>query len=137
MPDRPRLTLRRAAIAVALICVLAASYLVSLSLFETEERAVAQARVGLYRQMLDDQLSRFSHLPDVLAETEAVARAARGEDRDGLNRHLERVAQSAGLEAIYLLDPTGLTVAASNHAATFSIPCAASPVLLASGPVRS
>ncbi len=43
--------------------------------------------------------------------------AAAGVDRDGLNRRLADFAARADLEAIYLMDLSGLTVAASNYGA--------------------
>ncbi|MEM7439378.1 MAG: ATP-binding protein [Pseudomonadota bacterium] len=108
--------LRRAGIVAVPILALAASYLVSFQVFDAQERTAALARAGLFQRMLGDQLSRFEHLPSVLAEDPVVQAAlATGADRSALNARFAEFARSAALDAIYLLDKDGLTIAASNH----------------------
>ena len=64
--------------------------------------------------MVADALSRFDHLPLVLSRDPFVIAGARGDGLEDLNRRLQDFAVSAGLEAIYLLNREGLTVASSN-----------------------
>ena len=53
-------------------------------------------------------LASHSELPDLLQHPEDPAR------RDAVNRRLERLAQATHVFAIYLIAPSGVTVAASN-----------------------
>jgi len=84
--------------------------------FQSEESAKAEGRLSLYRSSVIAELERFSHLTYVLARDAAVIATAKGQDTGVLNARLERFAAKAGLDAIYLMDTTGRTVAASNHA---------------------
>lgn len=97
------------------VMAIVALYMVSASTFKTIEVQRAQNRLTLYRSTLLNALEQFQHLPFVLAQDPLVIKAAAGADRDKLNVRLEAFARRAGLEAIYLLDTTGLTVSASNH----------------------
>ncbi|WP_233440407.1 sensor histidine kinase [Modicisalibacter coralii] len=83
-----------------------------------ESRRHAEARLALYTSSLDGALERFTYLPDLLARQPLVrgALADRPAVIRRVNRHLERVAERSGAEAIYLMDRRGLTLAASNHA---------------------
>ncbi|WP_227010755.1 sensor histidine kinase [Pelagibius marinus] len=111
-------TARRYWGAVALAGLLVAAlplFLVSRSYFETLELQRAQSRVSLYRSTLVNALERYQHLPFVLAHDPFVIAAAEGRGREALNRRLAAFAAEARLDAIYLMDTTGLTVAASNH----------------------
>lgn len=89
----------------------------SSAFFRTEEVNKAQARLSLYRGLLVAEVERFAHLTFVLARDPNVQRAALGGNRDALNARLEAFAAQAGLEAIYLMDLDGLTIAASNAGA--------------------
>ncbi|WP_050532139.1 ATP-binding protein [Pseudaestuariivita atlantica] len=66
-------------------------------------------------------MRRFAHLPFVLAQDGALAAALGGTRLDEVRARLEGAAAQAGVDAIFLMDRTGLTIAASNHAsaATF------------------
>lgn len=88
--------------------------------FVSEERAEAAGRLSLYQSTVTAELERFRHLTHVLSRDPFVIRAAGGAARDVLNGRLEAFASEAGLDAIYLMDMTGLTIAASNHAAPTS-----------------
>jgi len=90
-------------------------FVLSYSYFKSEELQRAQSRVSLYRSTLVNALERYQHLPFILAQDPTVIAAATGSDRDALNRRLEDFVAQTDLDAIYLMDPTGLTVAASNH----------------------
>jgi len=104
---------------VGVVAVLAAAALFTLSFsyFKNAELQRAQNRASLYLSTLVNALERFQYLPFVLAQDPFVISAAAGVDRDGLNRRFAEFAARADLEAIYLMDTSGLTVAASNHAA--------------------
>jgi len=113
------MTRRTRTLIFGLLAVLAAGvalYSVTFAYFRAEEVAKAQARLSLFRGSLVAEVERFEHLTAVLSADPFVIRAARGSGREALNTRLESFADLAGLEAIYLLTPEGLTVAASNHA---------------------
>ncbi len=90
-------------------------YYLSSSYFRGEEVQKAQNRASLYRSTLLGELERFQHLPFILAQDPFVIAAAAGNDREGLSRRLLEFANSANLDAIYLMDLNGLTIAASNY----------------------
>lgn len=103
-------------IGVVLILATAVSlFILSRSYFESLELQRAESRVTLYRSTLINALERYRHLPFILARDPRVVAAAAGAGRDGLNVRLSDFAREADLEAIYLMDRSGLTVAASNH----------------------
>lgn len=68
---------------------------------------------------LTGSLRRFEALPGLIAERPDLARALRepsnGDVIDRVNDALHRTAEEVGLSDIFLIDPTGLTIAASNH----------------------
>ncbi len=103
--------------AVAGLALVALVFAGSYSWFRNAELARAESRAQLYQSTLVAALERFQHLPFILAQDRAVVRAAAGTGRDALNERLAEFAALAQLEAIYLMDTSGLTVAASNHAA--------------------
>ncbi len=89
---------------------------VSYGYFVSEELAKAQGRLTLYQSTVNAEFERFSHLTHVLSRDTFVIATAQGEATQELNLRLEGFANQAGLDAIYLMDATGLTIAASNHA---------------------
>jgi two-component system, NtrC family, C4-dicarboxylate transport sensor histidine kinase DctB len=101
------------------ICVPAAIgiFYLSASFYKNEEIRRAENRVSLYRSTLVGALERFQHLPFILSQDPYVIAAAGGGDRAGLSERLAEFAAQANLDAIYLMDPSGLTVAASNYGA--------------------
>jgi len=108
-----RLTLRVLAVSAAL-GVAAGVFLVSLGFFRSGEQAKAEGRLSLYRSMVVSEIERFSHLTYVLARDGHVIETAAGRAPDTLNRRLAAFAGKSGLDAIYLMRPDGLTIAASN-----------------------
>jgi two-component system C4-dicarboxylate transport sensor histidine kinase DctB len=108
-----RLTLRVLAVAMALGVVLGV-FLVSLGFFRSEERAKAEGRLSLYRSMVVSEIERFSHLTYVLARDGHVIDTAAGRAPVALDRRLAAFAEKSGLDAIYLMRPDGVTIAASN-----------------------
>ena len=86
----------------------------SFSYFKAQEIDKAAARMTLYRSTLEAELRHFVHLPFLLSLDPFVARALAGGATDELDHRLARFAQSAGVDAMYLMDDEGLTIAASN-----------------------
>ncbi len=97
------------------IAIAAGIFRVSHSYFVSEELAKAEGRLSLFRAAVDAEFNRFSHLTFVLSRDPIVIDTAMGQDTDALNMRLRGFADQAGLEAIYLMDQNGLTIAASNH----------------------
>lgn len=68
---------------------------------------------------LSGLLSRFERLPGLLAEQPALRALLRYPDDpahvDAANRHLRETAERTGASVIYLMDHTGMTLAASNY----------------------
>lgn len=87
----------------------------AVSFFSSIENQRAQSRTSLYHNTLIGALRRFEHLPFILARDPYVIAGASGKDLPGLNERLADFAQSANLDAIYLMDKSGLTISASNH----------------------
>ncbi len=85
--------------------------------FIATERARLENQASLYRTALDATLGKHAAIPQILAQDPAVFGALEAPDTGDLNARLERFSETTGLEAIYVMDRTGLTIAASNHAA--------------------
>ena len=82
--------------------------------FHSEELAKAEGRLTLYQASVVAELERFSHLTYVLARDPFVIETAEGGATDGLSERLRAFSDQAGLDAIYLMNTDGLTIAASN-----------------------
>jgi len=93
----------------------AALFFVALSYFQNAEYQRAENRASLYRSTLVGALGRSEYLPFILSLDPYVIAGAEGKDLAGLNRRLKEFAARANLDAIYLMDQSGLTIAASNY----------------------
>ncbi|MEM8729822.1 MAG: ATP-binding protein [Pseudomonadota bacterium] len=82
--------------------------------FKAEELDAARARLSLYHSTVGAELQNFAHLPFVLSLDPVVAQTLVDRDNTRLNERLARFAEAAGVDAIYLMDLSGLTIAASN-----------------------
>ncbi|MBT0958425.1 sensor histidine kinase [Alphaproteobacteria bacterium KMM 3653] len=82
--------------------------------FNAQELEAAAARLTLYRSTVEAELRNFSHMPFLLSQDPVVMETLEGGDSARLNHRLARFAQSAGIDAIYLMDQEGLTISASN-----------------------
>lgn len=100
-------------LAVAL-AVVAGTFAVSYRYFVSAEMSLAEGRLSLYRSSVVAELERFSHLTYVLARDPVVIEAAQGGGPDRLDGRLRAFAAEAGLDAIYLMRPDGVTISASN-----------------------
>ncbi|MEO1293457.1 MAG: cache domain-containing protein, partial [Pseudomonadota bacterium] len=92
----------------------AAVYWGSYTYFKGQAVEQAAARLTLYRSTVEAELRRFVHLPFLLSLDPIVAETLNGSDTAPLDFRLARFAESAGIDAIYLMDRTGLTISASN-----------------------
>ncbi|MEX0286843.1 MAG: ATP-binding protein [Paracoccaceae bacterium] len=108
--------MRRAAtiFLLAILACSAAVFWASYSYFQAQEVAKASARLSLFRSTVEAELKRFSHLPFVLARDPVLIDTIRTGDTRPLNTRLSAFADRAGIDAIYLMDRQGLTLAASN-----------------------
>ncbi len=90
------------------------------------ERALAELartagqRLALYAANLEGQLARYEAIPALLATHQRLLKVLRQPDnasaRQALNEYFEQAAQRTGALDIYLMDASGLTLAASNWA---------------------
>ena len=92
------------------------AYYSSQSYFEQEALSAANDRAALYKNTLENALSRFEHLPFILARDHTILSTLSVGYGTPLNKRLESFAKSANIEAIYLMNPEGLTISSSNYA---------------------
>lgn len=90
-------------------------FFASYAYFKNAELGRAKNRILLYQSTLAAALDRFEHLPHILARDPLVLGALSGRGRDELNQRLAGFASKAKVDAIYLMDATGLTIASSNY----------------------
>ena len=76
------------------------------------EAAARQAAPHL--MSLISVLERYQTLPPILSEDRAIIDAASGSPDGTLNERLARFAKTTGVDAVYLMDENGWTIAASN-----------------------
>lgn len=104
--------------AAVLVCGLAT--IVYLLAYDTGmDRLAGQLRdrLTLSQRAVESEIERFAYLPQVLGEDERVLAllAAPSNARvKEVNAYLANVARHAQADAVYLIDPSGLTLAASN-----------------------
>ena len=80
----------------------------SVLIFQANELEKGRTKLSLYQVIIDNELSRLQHLPALLAQDVEFGNA------DRLSKEFKSIAISSHAEAIYALDQTGETVAASN-----------------------
>ena len=117
LPPAPRLA------RLALSCLLVAALLWAVHGYRfkagTEELALhASQRLALLAASLDAELLRFESLPTVLAQHPGLQQLLQAPDEPALvaaaNALLEQVNERTGAGMLYLIDPAGRTLAASN-----------------------
>ncbi|MFT4701233.1 MAG: two-component system C4-dicarboxylate transport sensor histidine kinase DctB, partial [Yoonia sp.] len=99
---------------LAALVIAASVFQLSYRYFQSEELSKAEGRLSLYHSTVTAELARFSHLTYVLARDPFVIATAQSGDRNLLNDRLKDFAEQAGLDAIYLMQPDGMTISASN-----------------------
>ena len=102
-----------AVLAAVLLAALAA-WFAAYRYFVSEELAEAAGRLSLYRSTVLAEIERFDHLAEVLSVDPFVIDGLVQAPSDQLNARLIRIADAAGVDAIFLMRPDGLTIAASN-----------------------
>lgn len=105
----------------ALLLVAGAAYIghqVALQAGLSRLREAAEHRLDMLATGLDADLARFDYLPALLEMTPVVPALLEAPSdallRDTVNRYLNGVNATAGAEMLYVLDPSGTSVAASD-----------------------
>ncbi|NVJ91973.1 MAG: sensor histidine kinase [Methylocystaceae bacterium] len=110
LPSRTFLVL-----AVFVCGVCSALYLAFFSYYKTEEIQAAKGRLALYKSTLESEIERISYFPYVLSKDDHVIAGVLGQDLQALNERLAEFARRSQLDAIYLLNTDGVTIATSNY----------------------
>lgn len=104
--------------AAILATVVWASYEVAQRVSIASLRDATSHRLDLYASNLQAEMERFEYLPPVVSLNQDVGELLEqpqdGNRRDTVNRYLQTVNGRAGASAIYVMDRSGLTLAASN-----------------------
>lgn len=113
-----RRTLRRLLLLLPPLAILAAA---SLAADWAEDRsrersdASARERLTLYRETILRELEKYRYLPYIVArDPRAVGVLSDPAETEAANRFLKDLAATTGADALYVMDRSGLTVAASN-----------------------
>ncbi len=103
----------------ALLAVIIGLSAYQLAYLRAEQNAlsISDNRMTIYSATLRSALERLAHLPGAIAIHPDVADVLTAGSRlDSFNEYLGKVAESANAAALYLMNPEGVTVAASNYA---------------------
>lgn len=73
-------------------------------------------RLTLTRHAVTTQIGRYVYLPSVVARDARVLAALEGDDVGPANAYLREIRELSGADEVFLLNPAGVTLAASNHA---------------------
>ncbi|NVK19774.1 MAG: sensor histidine kinase [Methylocystaceae bacterium] len=90
-------------------------YLAFFSYYKTEEVLAAKGRLALYKSTLESEIERVSYFPYVLSKDAHVIAGTLRKDRQALNERLAEFARRSQLDAIYLMNTDGVTIATSNY----------------------
>ena len=105
-----------AALSVAMLAL--ASWHLTFRLQTDAARRNLTERASLYEATIRQTIDRFAYLPHVLSRDPRIARLLQDQKDpaaiDETNRLLEDFAATSGANALYILNDTGLTLAASN-----------------------
>lgn len=107
----PRKKLYLAGVVVLIAALL---YPLSYKYFLSQEQDQWQGKMSLYRSTIVSTLDRFSYLSVVLSQDTLVTEALQTLDTADVNAKLKLFADNAGLDAIFLMNTDGVTIAASN-----------------------
>lgn len=101
-------------ILVLLVVPVLVALLVQFAYIHELER-VSDERLTLYESTLKLELNKYSYLPLLIARSELVKRLmSEGGNTDEVNRFLEEASDKSGARAVYIIDPQGIVVCASN-----------------------
>lgn len=113
-----RRTLIVIALATLLVAAASLSYVVAERVALRSLREATVHRMDLYALSLGNEMRRFEYLPEVVAADPRVRALLEQPSADGLqalvNGYLQKIDDSAGPSAIYVMDRTGRTLAGSN-----------------------
>jgi two-component system C4-dicarboxylate transport sensor histidine kinase DctB len=120
---------RRALLVFALATLLGAvaslSYAVAERMALRSLREATVRRMDLYALNLGNEMRRFEYLPEVVAADPRVQALLEQPSAHGLqenvNEYLQKIDEDAGSSAIYVMDLTGVTLAASNRRQSSSV----------------
>lgn len=115
------MALKRFLAVFVLLCFSVATYLGAYQFFQSIERSQAKTRLIKYANSIELALERYVHLPVVLSLNPMISEALVTGGSDELNSQLALFAHSAGVEAIYLIEENGITIASSNATTKQSI----------------
>ncbi|MGF1594298.1 MAG: ATP-binding protein [Kiloniellaceae bacterium] len=121
----PLLPNRFAVLAVAAVLAGVVTFLVWQTAYNTgisqAERALDQ-RLQLFTRAVESEIEKYRSLAPVIARDARIREVLRSgaPALPAANAYLEAVAADTGADDVFVLDGTGLTVAASNHAAPLS-----------------
>lgn len=103
-----------AVLSVLILAVSATVWVAAYQYFVSEELQRTEGRLSLYRSTVLAEVERFEHLIQVLSVDPFVIAALQDVPNQALNDRFTEFAEAAGLDAIFLMDVTGQTTAASN-----------------------
>ncbi|MTI09914.1 sensor histidine kinase [Curvivirga aplysinae] len=104
---------RLIALFIAMI-LLVMVYGVARQIYWTSEFNRASDRTALYTSTLISALERYQHLPHILARDHHVIAGLQQGGAQVLNLRLESFAKQAQVDALYIMNTEGLTIASSN-----------------------
>jgi len=108
---RPRIV---AILVATVLLTTTATFFGATRYFERQTIADAQSQLSLYLRSLNEALKQYQHLPYILAQNNLVRIQVERGDTQSLNAMLRDFANTANLEAIYVMALDGLVVASSN-----------------------
>ena len=109
-----RRTLIRGITLLLAIVILIAAYIISLQIYLKSEYERVSDRAALYNSTLVSALERYQHFPFVLARDPIVVEGVQAGGSTILNHRLEMFAKKSQVDALYIMNTQGLTIAASN-----------------------
>lgn len=103
------------AVVIVVLGVLSLCYVAAFAAFKSAEVEQDRAKLALYQATIENELTRLEHLPGFLADDLAVKKVILGENSSDLNEKFEEITDASRAEAVYVMDRSGLTLAASNY----------------------
>ena len=91
------------------------TYLFAYQIYQQDALEQAESRAQNGRSSLLSISQQHKPLLYALSLSTQVQESLQGKSSRGLNKHLLELTQQAGLEAVYLMNTNGLTIAASNY----------------------